>query len=180
MALLLLLQGVLLPDFVLDLFEGFKEELLDFAPLVEHHLCQRPHIPQLLVLDPQVLPCVDDVLSLLLDDRLMLIPDQLLLLLEVRDDLGQTLLQDLYLLLVGIDLPCLHLSPLCILLLGALLDGEVSLEVLVDVLLLVDCSLVIVDLVTLRNGLLRPLLILKVDVLLNDLDVYRQEGVTLD
>ena len=110
----------------------------------------------------------------------MLIPDQFLLLLEVRDDLGQTLLQDLYLLLVGIDLPCLHLSPLCILLLGALLDGEVSLEVLVDVLLLVDCSLVIVDLVTLRNGLLRPLLILKVDVLLNDLDVYRQEGVTLD
>ena len=61
-----------------------------------------------------------------------------------------------------------------------MLYGDVSLEVLVDLLLLVDRPLVVIDFVTLRDGLLRPLLILEVDVLLNDLDVYRQEGVTLD
>ena len=61
-----------------------------------------------------------------------------------------------------------------------MLYGDVSLEVLVDLPLLANRSLVVVDFVTLRDGLLRPLLILEVDVLLNDLDVYRQEGVTLD
>ena len=81
---------------------------------------------------------------------------------------------------MSVDPLALHLGSLCVLLFGALLDSEISLEVLVDLPLLVDCPLVVVDFVTLRDGLLRPLLILQVDVLLNDLDVYGQEGVTLD
>ena len=154
--------------------------MFDFAPLIEDYLRQCSHVPQLLVLDPPVFPCIDDVLPLLLDDCFMLIPDQFLLFLEVRDDLRQTLLQDLNLLLVGTDFLPLRLCSFCVLLLSALLYGNVSLEVLVDLPLLANRSLVVVDFVTLRDGLLRPLLILKVDVLLNDLDVYRQEGVTLD
>ena len=73
---------------------------------------------------------------------------------------------------MSVDPLALHLGSLCVLLFGALLDSEVSLEVLVDFFLLVDCPLVVVNFVTLRNGLFCPLLVLAVDILLNDLNVY--------
>ena len=101
--LLLLLNSVLLSNLFLDLLKCLQEELLYLASLIQDNLRKCPDIPQLLVLHPQVLSCIQDVFSLLLDNGLVLVPDQFLLLLEVGHDLGQTFFEDLDLVLVLVD-----------------------------------------------------------------------------
>ena len=132
-----LLDRILLPDLFFDLFQSFKEELFDLAALVEHHLGESPHIPQLLVLDAQVLTCVDNCLSLLLDDALVLVPHHLFLLFKVADDLGQRLLEDLDFVFVRLDFLGLLGGPLLVLLLSAGVDGDVPLDLLVHLLIVV-------------------------------------------
>ena len=101
----------------------------------------------------------------------MLVANQLLFFLKISNYLCETLFQHLDFLFRLLDLLCLELATFCILLFSALLDIQVSFQILILILLLVDCSFVIVDFVTLGNCFLCPFLVLQMDVFLNDLNV---------
>ena len=92
LAFLLLLQSVLLANLLLDLLEGFKEELLHFRSLIQDDLREGTDVAQLLILNSQILSRIDDLFSLILDDGLVLVADHLLFFFEIGDDLRQTLL----------------------------------------------------------------------------------------
>ena len=151
MSLLFLLDRILLPDLFFDLFQGLKEELFDFTALVEHHLGKCPHISQLFVLDTQVLTCIDNGLSLLLNDALVLVAHHFFLLFEVADDLGKRLLKYLDFVLVRLNLLCLLGGSLLVLLLSAGVDRDVPLDLLVRFFVLFNLFLLLVELVTLRD-----------------------------
>lgn len=106
--LLFLLKGVLLADFFFNLFKCLQEELLYFTALIQYNLRQGTHLAQVFILDPQILTCVDYFLTLLFDDRLVLISDHFLLFFKVSDDLSQRLLKNLDLVFVGLNLVSLH------------------------------------------------------------------------
>ena len=101
------------------------------------------------------------------DDLLVLITDELLLLLEVLHYLPEGLLQDLNLSLQRFDLLLLLFASLVILIDGAELEhvGALGLLVLLEQPLLLP--LLVVQVVPLRHRLLRQLLVLQVDVLLD-------------
>jgi len=104
---------------------------------------------------------------LIADDLLVLITDELLLLLEVLHYLPEGLLQDLNLSLQRFDLLLLLFASLVILIDGAELEhvGALGLLVLLEQTLLLP--LLVVQVVPLRHRLLRQLLVLQVDVLLD-------------
>ena len=84
---LLALSTNLLADLLFDLFECLKEKLLYIAALIQYHLTECLDLSQLRVLRAHYLSKVDHLLLLIADDLLVLIPYQLLLLLEVLNDL---------------------------------------------------------------------------------------------
>ena len=79
----------------------------------------------------------------------MLVSNQLFFFLKVCNNLSKTLLEYLNLILVLIDSLCLIGRPLLVLLIHALVDGDVSHNLLVCILLLFDFSLLLLKLVTL-------------------------------
>ena len=111
------------------------------------------HVAQLLILHSQVLPRVDDLFTLLLDDGLVLVPDHLFLFFEISDNLRQTLLKNLNLVLVGLDPISLHGGSLCVLLLGTLVDRNISLDFTIRLPLATDLFLMLFELVTLADCL---------------------------
>ena len=172
--LLLALDRNLLSDFLLDLFECLEEELLDFAPLAEHHLSQRSDVLELPVLSSEHLSASADVMLLILDDLLMLELQQLLLLFKVVHDLLETLLEEDDFVLQRFDLFLLLQTSFLVLLGLVLLQRDASLLVLdhrVHPLLL---SLVEVKQIPLTHGLLGQCLVLVVDGSLDALDVPKR------
>ena len=170
-----LLEDILLADFFFDLLKGFKEELLDFTPLVENNLGERPDISQLLILNSEVFAGIYDLFSLVLNDGLVLVPHHLLLFLEVGDGLRQTLLQDLNFVLACLDPVRLQVGSFRVLVLRALVDRDLTLNPPVFVLLFLNLSLLLLKLVTLCDCIQCKFLVLIVNLSLNCLDSYRKE-----
>ena len=150
---MLLLESVFLADFFFNLLQGFQEELLDFTSLVQNDLGKSTHISQLFVLNAKVFTSINDLLTLLLDNGLVLVPDHFFLFLEVTHDLSQRFLQNLNLVLVRLDLVCLIASALLVLLLSPSIDSDVTFDFAVCFLLLLDFFLVFLELVALRDSL---------------------------
>ena len=65
----------------------------------------------------------------------MLVADRLLFLLKIGDNLSETLFQNLDLVLVRLDLVCLHGGALLVLLLGPRIDGYIALDLTIGLLL---------------------------------------------
>lgn len=128
-------------------------------------------VAELTVLDTEVLLGIGDVFSLLLDNRIVLIADELLFFLKVRHDLLETAFKDLNLSLIDLNFLSLAFSSGLVLVLGSGVERDVSLEVLVKCFLTSDLSLEIIDSVALRDGLLGQLLVFQVNALLDLLDV---------
>jgi len=134
-------------------------------------LTESSDVAELTVLDTEVLLGVGDVFSLLLDNRIVLIADELLFFLKVRHDLLETAFKDLNLSLIDLNFLSLAFSSGLVLVLGSGVERDVSLEVLVKCFLTSDLSLEIIDSVALRDGLLGQLLVFQVNALLDLLDV---------
>ena len=179
LSLLLLLQSVLLTNLLLDLLEGFEEELLDLRSLIQDDLRQSSNIAQLLVLDSKVLPGINDLLTLLFDHRLVLVSDHLFLLLKVCDDLRQTLLEDLDLVLVRLYLVSLHRGALLVLLFSACIDSNISFDLPILVFLPLNLLLVLLQLVALTDSLQGQALIFIVNLTLDSLNSYNDVSVTI-
>ena len=92
---LLTLSTDLLADLFFDLFECLEEKLLHIAALIQDHLTERLDFSQLRVFRAHYLSKVNNLLLLITDDLLVLIPYQLLLLLKVLNDLPKRLLKNL-------------------------------------------------------------------------------------
>ena len=103
----------------------------------------------------------------------MLVADCLLFLLKIGDNLSETLFQNLDLVLVRLDLVCLHGGALLVLLLCPRIDGYIALDLPIGLLLPRDLLLVLLQLVALTDRLQGQALILVVDLALNRLDRYR-------
>ena len=146
---MLLLNDVLLSDLLFDLLECLQEELFDLTPLIKHNLGKSSHIPQFFVFDSQVLSGVDNGLTLLLNDALMLVSDHFFFLFEVTDDLSQTLFQNLDFVLVSLDFLSLLVSSLLVLLLSSCIDGDIALDLFVSLLVRLDLFLLLVQFVAL-------------------------------
>ena len=84
---LLALSTNLLADLFFNLFECLEEKLLHIAALIQDHLTECLDLSQLRVLGAHYLSKVDYLLLLITYDLLVLIPDKLLLFLEVLNDL---------------------------------------------------------------------------------------------
>jgi len=134
-------------------------------------LTESSDVAELTVLDTEVLLGIGDVFSLLLDNRIVLIADELLFFLKVRHDLLETAFKDLNLSLIDLNFLSLAFSSGLVLVLGSGVERDVSLEVLVKCFLTSDLSLEIIDSVALRDGLLGQLLVFQVNALLDLLDV---------
>jgi len=117
-------------------------------------LTESSDVAELTVLDTEVLLGIGDVFSLLLDNRIVLVANELLLLLKVRHDLLETAFKDLNLSLIDLNFLSLAFSSGLVLVLGSGVERDVSLEVLVKCFLTSDLSLEIIDSVALRDGLL--------------------------
>ena len=102
----------------------------------------------------------------------MLVPDHLLLLLKVSHYLSQTFLKYLNLVLVIVDCSGLVLGSNLVLFFSALVDGYVSFDPAVELLLLLDLSLLLFKLIPLGDGLEGQGLVVFVDFGLDVLDVY--------
>ena len=102
----------------------------------------------------------------------MLISDHFLFFLEVGDNLRETLLKDLNLVLIGLYLIHLHSSPLLVLLLRACIDRNISLDLTIGLLLPLDLLLVLLELVPLADGLESQALVFIMDLALDRLDSY--------
>ena len=100
----------------------------------------------------------------------MLVPHHLLLFLEISDDLRQTLLEDLDLVLVGLDLVGLHGGSLRILLFCAHVNRNISLNLPIVLFLPRDLLLVLLQFVTLCHRLVRQIFILLMNLTLNRLN----------
>ena len=174
MSLLLFLNDVLLSDLLLDLFQCLQEELLDLTPLIKHNLGKGPHIPQFFVFNSQVLSGVDNGLTLLLNNALVLVPDHFFLLLEVTDDLSQAFFQNLDFVLVGLDFLSLLVSSLLVLLLSSCIDGDIALDLFISLLMRLDLFLLLVQFVTLRDCLQCQVLVFLVDLPFNGEDSCRE------
>lgn len=83
----------------------------------------------------------------------MLVPDHFFLFLEVGNCLGQTLLENLNLVLASFDLVSLHGVPLSVLFFSALVDRDFSLNSLVFMKLVLDFSLLLLEFVALGDCL---------------------------
>lgn len=138
--------------------------------MIKHDLGEGTYIAQVFVFDAEVLPSIDDLLTLLLNDRLVLIPDHLLLFLEVSNDLRQRLLEDLNLILVCFDLSTLHLGSLLVLLFGAGINSDVALDFTVCLFLTLDLLLMLLKFVPLRDSLQGERLVFLVNLALNRLN----------
>jgi hypothetical protein len=123
----LLLMLDLLSNFFLDLLQGLQEELLDLASLVDDDLTESSNIAEFTVFNTQVFFGVYDVFLLLLDDRVMLVTNQLLFLFEVGYDLLETAFKDLNLALVDLDFLSLALGSSLVLVLCSRIESHVSL-----------------------------------------------------
>jgi len=134
-------------------------------------LTESSDVAELTVLDTEVLLGIGDVFSLLLDNRIVLIADELLFFLKVRHDLLETAFKDLNLSLIDLNFLSLAFSSGLVLVLGSGVERDVSLEVLVKCFLTSDLSLEIIDSVALRDGLLGQLLVFQVNTLLDLLNV---------
>ena len=84
---LLAFRTNLLADLLFDLFERLEEKLLHIATLIQDNLTECLDLSQLRVLRAHYLSKVYHLFLLIADDLLVLIPYQLLLLLEVLNDL---------------------------------------------------------------------------------------------
>lgn len=157
---MLSLNSYLLSDFFLNLFQGLEEELLYFRPLVEHNLRQSPYILELAILLPQILLQIEDVLLLLFDDLLMLELQELLLLLEIYNDLLERFLEDHDLLFEAFDLSLLLEASRFILLLGSLLDDDVSVHLFLFTFKTHFLAFVVLEGISLTHRFLGQLLIL--------------------
>lgn len=104
---------------------------------------------------------------MLINDRLMLAPNHIFLFLKIAHYLLQRLLKNPDLSFVVIDLLSLMILPPLVLLLGPLIDIDVSLQIHIDVSQLLDILLVEVNVAPLCDCQLIELLIFKVDVLLD-------------
>lgn len=100
----------------------------------------------------------------------MLIPDHLLLFLEVSNDLRQRLLEDLNLILVCLDLSTLHLGSLLVLLFGAGINSDIALDFTVCLFLTLDLLLMLLKFVPLRDSLQGERLVFLVNLALNRLN----------
>ena len=130
------------------------------------------HVAQLLILHSQVLPRVDDLFTLLLDDGLVLVPDHLLLFFEISDNLRQTLLKNLNFVLVGLDPIGLHGGSLCVLLLSTLVDRNISLDFTIRLPLATDLFLMLFELITLADRLKGEALVFIMNLTLDCLYSY--------
>ena len=102
----------------------------------------------------------------------MLVAYHFFLFLEITDDLGQGFLQNLNLVLVGLDLSGLLLCSHLILLFGTLVDGDVTLYFLVSFLVRFNLLLLLIQFVPLRDRLQSQILVLFMDLTLNCQDSY--------
>jgi len=83
----------------------------------------------------------------------VLVADHFLFFLEVSDNLGEGLLQNLNLVLVRLDLRRLHLRPLLVLLLSPRVYRDVSFDFLVSFFLRLDLLFMFLQFVALRDRL---------------------------
>jgi hypothetical protein len=79
----------LLADFFLDLFERFKEELLNVASLIKNDLAKGLDFAKLRIFLSHYLSEVDNLLLLVTDNLFVLIPYKFFLLLKVFNDLSK-------------------------------------------------------------------------------------------
>jgi len=168
---LFLLDLDLFTDFFLDLLHSFQKELFNFTSLVEDDLCLRSDISQIFVLDSQIFTRINNLFTLFFDNRLVLVPDKFLFPFEILHNLAKTFLQNLNLCLVAVDLLGLSVPTRVVLLLSALVNVNIALKVLVHSLQVGDLALVIVNGVTLGDRFLCQLLVFKMDVPFDFLDV---------
>lgn len=102
----------------------------------------------------------------------MLVAHHFLLLFKVGNCLCQTLLKDLNLVLASFNFVGLHGGSLGVLLLSALVDRNVSHNLFIRFLLLLDLPLLLFKFVSLRNRLQGQLLVFIVDLSLDRLNGY--------
>ena len=102
----------------------------------------------------------------------MLVPDHLLLFSEIGDNLRQTLLKNLNFVLVSLDPIGLHGGSLCVLLLGTLVDRNISLDFTIRLPLATDLFLMLFELVTLTNRLEGEALVFVMNLTLDCLYSY--------
>ena len=100
----------------------------------------------------------------------MLVSDHLLFFLKVGDDLRKTLLKDLNLVFIGLNLIPLHSCSLLVLLLRARIDRNISLNLAIGLPLPFDLLFVLLKLVPLADGLESQALVFIVDLAFNRLD----------
>jgi hypothetical protein len=157
----------LLANFLLDLLKSFKEELLDFAALIQNDLSKCSDISELPVFDSQVFAGVDDVCALLLNNRLVLVANEFLLLFEVIHDLVETLRQNLDFAFVGRVLLFHKRFTGLIFLFSALVYVEVPFEIFVFLLKFLDFRLVLLNNVSGRHSIFGKSLVFLVDLALD-------------
>lgn len=139
--------------------------------MVNHDLCKSPNILELLVLLPQTFSQVLDILSLVLDDLFVVEFEQLFFLFKIMNNLLKRLLKNSDLFLENFDFLLLCESSLFILISGALLDDNISLLLLGITIERLLFSLIIVESISLTHRLFGKLLVFKVNVSLDFLDV---------
>ena len=168
--LLSFIKRILLPNFFFDLLESLQKELFNFAALIQNYLRNGAHISKFRVLNPQVFSRINDFVPLLLDDSFVLIAHQLFFFFEVAHDLLETAFENLDFFLIILDLAGLKVGSLRILLLSSLIYRDVSLNFSIQFFLRLNFSLVLFELVPLRDRLQRQRLIFFMNVLFNGLD----------
>jgi len=136
------------------LLKCLQEELLYFRSLVKHHLSERLNLFELGVFAAENLSCIQDLLALLLNNRLVLETNHFLFLFEIAHDLLERLLENRNLRFVLLNFLVLSVLAAHILLLSALVDVNVALQLGVHILKLRNFLLVVVDACALGNGLL--------------------------
>ena len=168
--LLSFFKRILLPYFFFDLLKSLQKELFNFAALIQNYLRNGAHISKFRVLNPQVFSRINDFVPLLLDDSFVLISHQLFFFFEVAHDLLETAFENLDFFLIILDLAGLKVGPLRILLLRSLIYRDVSLNFSIQFFLRLNFSLVLFELVSLRDRFQRQRLIFFMNVLFNGLD----------
>jgi len=76
-----------LANFFLNLLECLKEELLNLRSLIQNDLSKSLNLLELSVFAPEDFSCIEDLLTLLFNDGLVLEANHFLLLFEITNDL---------------------------------------------------------------------------------------------
>jgi hypothetical protein len=174
-AFLFLLKRVLLADLLFDLFESLEKELLNFTPLVEDNLGKGAYISKFFVFHAKILPRIDNLFPLVLNYRLVLISNHLLFFFKVRNDLSETLFENLNFVLIGFDFVGLHGLTLGVLLFSTLVDCYISLDLPIFLFLQLNYLLSLFKLVSLRDRLQRETLIFLMNLSLDSLNGYKSD-----